>query len=312
MTTFGQIKKLKVKELWPHEEHDFTPWLAENINVLGEVLGADLECISREASVGSYYLDILAKDLSTNRYVVIENQFNLTNHDHLGKIITYASGYKASMIIWIFETIKEEHRQAIEWLNEISSKDIGFFAIQIEAIQIDDSKPAYILKPIVYPNEWGKEPPDTKKNSSEKMEKYKAFYQKVIDVLNNSYKFTNAKKSQPQNWYTFASGTAGISYSLSFNKNNKFRAELYIGIGKDKTIELFNKLKSQKEEIESKLSPYEVIFDNSEDKVTRNIFIVRDGSIDDNDQTLEEIQVWAIDYMLKFKKVFGPLIKRYA
>jgi len=117
MPDFGNIALVEVRTMWPNEARDFTPWLASNLSRLGVVLGMDLELTKREADVGDFSLDLLARDLSTNRPVIIENQFGATNHDHFGKLITYAAGIDAAAVIWLAESIRDEHRQAIEWLN---------------------------------------------------------------------------------------------------------------------------------------------------------------------------------------------------
>ena len=141
MPNFSELKKVSLNEIWKHEASDFTPWLAENIQELGDALGMDLEIVDREAPVGDFSLDLLAQVEGSSRTVVIENQFKQTNHDHLGKLLTYAGGNDASVVIWVSEKIRDEHRQALEWLNQRTDTETQFFAVVVEILQIDDFKP---------------------------------------------------------------------------------------------------------------------------------------------------------------------------
>lgn len=154
----GKIRKIDLRDVWASESSDFTPWLAkeENIAMLGDAIGMYLEVESQEKSVGPFRADILAKDLATNHYVLIENQLELTNHNHLGQIMTYAAGLDAFSIVWIAKAFTEEHRAALDWLNRITDENINFFGIEVEVIQIEDSLPAPQFSVVAKPNDWTK------------------------------------------------------------------------------------------------------------------------------------------------------------
>ena len=155
----GDIKRVDdLRSVWKHEASDFTRWLAEeeNLKLLSEAVGMRIRLVETEASVGSFSVDILAEDEDTQTKVVIENQLEPTNHDHLGKVITYASGVDARVAIWIVREAREEHQRAIDWLNEHTDDSLAFFLVQIELWQIDDSKKAPRFEVISKPNEWAK------------------------------------------------------------------------------------------------------------------------------------------------------------
>ena len=253
---FGVLNKVGLREIWPHEASDFTPWLAENIDELGKALGMDLELIEQEASVGDFSLDILAKDLGTSRSVIVENQLTQTDHDHLGKLITYAAGFDASIVIWVSDSIREEHRQAMDWLNQRTDSETSFFGVVVEVIKIDDSKPAFNFKLVASPNEWQKNKKrQTQRTSvSTKGEKYQNYFQNLIDDLRDIHRFTSAKAGQPQNWYSFSSGVSGMTYGANFSQGGKARAELYIDLGDhEKNKYVFDQLFNIKGEIEDSL-----------------------------------------------------------
>ena len=169
----GKLEKIKdLRSVWKHEANDFTKWLSEeeNLNTLGEEIGIDIELISTEAKTGSFSTDILASESNTNNKIIIENQLESTDHDHLGKIITYASGHDAKTIIWIVKEVREEHRQAIDWLNEHTDEEINIFLCKIELWKIGNSEIAPKFQIVSSPNNWTKtvkKSADNKKTSTD-------------------------------------------------------------------------------------------------------------------------------------------------
>ena len=311
MLKFSELKRIPLREKWPHEASEFTPWLAENIQMLGNALGMDIEIVDQEASVGDFSLDLLARDLGSSRTVVIENQFNRTDHDHLGKLLTYAAGFDASIVVWISEEVRDEHRQAMEWLNQRTDTETQFFAVIVEVLQIDESNPALNFKLVVFPNEWKKSKKQkTSTDLTPRQEKYRDYFQALIDELRENHKFTKARAGQPQNWYTFSSGIRGIGYGAQFAKGGKVLA--YVNIYRDvrgNRLDLFDTLQKRNENIESNFdTPLE--WNRAEEQQVSWLAVYRDGDIESSDGELEEIREWHIENLLKLKEVFQPEIER--
>lgn len=307
MTGFGNLKRVDLRTLWPHEALDFTPWLAQNLTLLGEELGMDLELTMQESPVGPFSLDLLCRDLGRDRPVIIENQVEQTDHDHLGKLITYAAGHDASVAIWIASAFREEHRQALDWLNQRSDVATEFFGVVVEALQIDDSRPACHFRLVAFPNDWRKTkmaqadgPPSTKALA------YQAFFQNVMDRLREEHHFTKARKAQPQSWYSFTSGMSGIAYALAFGGKGGFRAEVYIDRPDAVWNErLFDALATSKADVEAALgSP--LVWERLDGKRACRIYTATPVSIDSPHGDLEAAQSWAIESLLRLKTVFGP------
>ena len=306
----GNLKTVEIRNLWKSEPGDFTPWLANNIERLSKILGKDLEVIKTEYAVGDFLADIVAQDLSTSRTVVIENQFGISDHKHLGQILLYCAGIKASCMVWIAEFFKDEHRQAIEWLNSNTVNEIEFYAIELEVIQIDDSKPVPLFKIVESPNKNITSGIQAVNNGiTDTQELYQKYFQSLIDELREKHRFTNARVGQPQNWYSFASEQSKVfKYGTSFAANDRVRTEIYIDMGdQTKNKELFDKLFEQKEIIEKEFGN-ELTWERLDDKRACRICNYIDGSISADTTQLEEIKKWAIENMLKFKKVFPKYI----
>ena len=309
MTDFGEIKPVDIRDIWPNEATDFTPWLVEDIDHLGQALGMEIEVEEREADVGGFSLDIRAKDLGTGRTIIIENQLTETDHDHLGKLLTYAGGFDAGVLVWIAKELRDEHRKALEWLNDNTGPDIDCFGVVIEVIRIDNSRPAFNFKPVVFPNEWQKNKGGNRHPASRKGEAYRAYFQTLIDELRTKHKFTGAKVGQPQNWYSFASGVSGVIFSNSFAQGGKVRAELYIDLqDKDQNKKVFECLQEQRETIEKEYGSA-LTWERLDDRRACRIAAYRDGTIDDSPETQRQVMQWSIENLLRLKKVLLPKAK---
>lgn len=250
----GKLEEVDIRELWKHEQYDFSEWLSkkENIENLNDILGLTLVDISKETYVGSYRCDLFAKDETTGIKVIIENQLEISNHDHLGKIITYASGLNAKVIVWIVKEAREEHRSAIEWLNNNTNSNINFFLIEIHAYKIGNSDNAPMFQVVEQPNDFIKNNKST--NSNDTMNKSQSqrleFWNQFNNVLIERGKPFNIRKATTDHWYNVAIGTSDAHIDITLvNKDSVIGIELYITDNK----ELFDKLYQKKDEIEADL-----------------------------------------------------------
>lgn len=255
----GKLEDIDIRKVWPTEDKQFTPWIAKNINLISEKIGVSLEDVSIESRVGSFSADLVCRESITNNPVIIENQFGDSNHDHLGKLLTYTSGKKAKIAIWIAEKFRDEHIATLEYLNEISKEDgISLFAIEIHVKKIGDSLPAPEFDIIVKPNKWSKQLSNIQLSETDlkRRELRLNFYTQLAEEYKLQNQDWNKVKAQPQSWLAFASGKSGINYAwaFKFTKGYRFGIELYIDI-KDKEINerILHEIEIHKLEIEKEI-----------------------------------------------------------
>ena len=256
MNKLGKMTRITdLRSVWPHEANDFTKWLAqeENLNLLSEAIEIELELEERESSVGNFSVDIFAKESGTNRRVIIENQLEDTNHDHLGKLITYASGKGAEVIVWIVKRARDEHRQAIEWLNQHTDSNIGFFLLEIELWQIGESEKAPRFNIVEKPNDWTKTLKTMESLSNTDLLKLD-FWTGFNDAMSNNSDFNHhfrKRKASPQHWYDLSIGSSAYHIGLTINtQKQNIGAEIYINDAKD----IFEQFKEHKDEIATMLN----------------------------------------------------------
>lgn len=300
----GKFVEVDIRDLWKHEQYDFSEWLSkeENIENLNDILGLTLVDISKEAYVGSYRCDIFAKDETTGTKVIIENQLEASNHDHLGKIITYASGLDAKVVVWIVKQAKEEHRSAIEWLNNNTNNELNFFLIELHAYKIDDSNPAPMFEVIEKPNGFIKNTKainnqdNLNKSQSERLE----FWNKFNEVVEQNGKPFNIRKATTDHWYDVALGISEAHISINLvNKSSYVVIDVYINDNK----ELFDKLMDKKDIIESELG-FKLVWDRLDNgKASRIKYRIKGLNFDDH-SNYEELMKEIIDKVIIMRAVF--------
>lgn len=247
----GTLKEITdLRSVWSHEALNFTPWVAENIDLLSDTVGIDITVDGTESDVGDFSVDIYASETGTDRKIIIENQLEDTNHDHLGKLITYASGKGADIVIWIVKHAREEHKAAIECLNNHTDDKIGFFLCEIKLFQIGNSCIAPTFSIIERPNDWAKEiksAVSSNPTQQKRFEYWQAFNNYAFNNTDFSKAF-NKRKPSTDHWMYLSIGSSTCKIGISqIQKRSSITIELYINDDKD----LFRMLLSHKNEIET-------------------------------------------------------------
>ena len=304
----GKLKEVELRNLWKHEQYDFSEWLSqnENIELLNDILGLTLTDISKEVYVGSYRCDLVAVDESSGIKVIIENQLESSNHEHLGKIITYASGLDAQVVVWIVKNAKEEHRSAIEWLNNNTNSDINFFLIELHAYKIGDSLPAPYFEIIEKPNDFIKNNKvnGNKNELNNSQSERLIFWNRFNEILIDKGKPFNVRKATTDHWYDVAIGSSSSHISIELiNKEKHVRIGLYMVDDK----EYFDKLFANKDTIETQLG----IKLEWQRECSGNVSRVKyklPGLDYDNHSNYDELINKSIDIAANMQKVFKKYI----
>lgn len=318
ITPLGSLEKIELETVWPDEAQNFTPWLAtaENLRILGTTLGMDLQPEDEEVAVGPFSADILCKDTADGTWVVIENQIKKTDHTHLGQILTYAAGLGAKTLIWVAAKFTEEHRAALDWLNENTVDDVSFFGLEIELWKIGDSQPAPKFNVACKPNDWskavkmqagGKEGQITphKQTQFEFWTAFKAYLEEHTDL--------KAQKASYQHWLILSIGRAGFHLNAITSGWNtatekwfpEVRVELILDSPASK--QQFTKLEDNKASLQSKFD-LPLTWHNPEVSKTSKVYVRRDGDFTDKTKW-PELFAWLATNLNKFTEVFGPMIK---
>ncbi len=309
--SLGKFEKVDPREYWKDEAKDFTPWLAqeENLELLGSTIGLQIELENTEIQVGKYRADIIARDVNSERTIIIENQLEKTNHDHLGKIITYASGLSAEIVIWVCNAVTDEHRNAIDWLNEISNEQIAFFVLEIELWRINESPPAPKFNIVCSPNEWAKTVKETSVNKtlSETRLLQGEFWEALKDYFEEQNTFLKLSKPPFRNYYGISLGRAGFSLNFTLNSNSKkMCCEIYTN-GKN-AKKAFSLLEKEKEDIEAVIGTSLSWQREVPQGQGCRIAIYRDGDIRERDNWTEYFK-WFKEYAEKFHRAFSERIQ---
>jgi len=306
---FATIEEIPLRTHFSREDTNFTPWLRDNIQLLGDKIGIDIVDPSTEVPIGTYRLDILANESGTSRKIAIENQFGITDHDHLGKLLTYMAGVNADVVIWVAEGFKDEHITAINHLNQISNSETAFFCIKPRLIRIEKSKPAFEFTIITQPDEWEKA--NKPQGSNELEREYSKFWSLLIDEHADT--IPNLKsRALKYNSLGFGSGKPGFTYGWRFTREKTFELVLWIDTGDyEQNHNALNQLKNRKDDIENKLGKNVGYFSKENVRMVL-VYLKKDIrsdilNLDDNKR--KDIVQWSTKWLPKFRETFDTLIK---
>jgi hypothetical protein len=305
----GTLKKIDLRDIWASEAQDFTPWLArqENLNLLGETLGLELELQGQEVSVGPFRADILCSDLANGTNVLIENQLERTNHTHLGQLMAYAAGLQSVTIVWVAAKFQEDHRAAMDWLNEITKDEFQFFGLEVELWKIGNSAAAPKFNLVSKPNDWSRSVAKNSKSTEPtgRLATYERYWSGFVKHLEQIGSNVRPQKPRPQHWMHFSVGRSGflLMARLSSQKNE-------IGVGfetYDEGKEYFDALLEMREEIESGLG-FSLDWDRLDGKKMSRIGIQKKADVSSEDDWIDSFK-WQEQRLSKLNEVFRPIIK---
>jgi hypothetical protein len=314
----GRLQKVELREAWSSESSDFTPWLAqeENLSLLGDAIGIELELESQEKEVGPFRADILCKDTATDNWVLIENQLARTDHSHLGQLLTYAAGLNAVTVVWVAAQFTEEHRATLDWLNERTDEKINLFGLEVELWRIGDSPIAPKFNIISQPNNWSRTVQQAAAGAGE-ISAHRQFQLKFWTAFRQYMEaqgsVVRCQKPLPQHWTNHAIGRAWVHLASIVSlwnsetgvKGPEIRAELYMH-GPNATQE-FAALQKQKDAIENALG-FPLTWHNPEGKAMCRLYARQDADFL-NEAQWPQCFEWLRQRLEKMHRVFGPIVK---
>ena len=306
----GALRPVEPRSMWRNEAADFTPWLAspDNIQRLGEAIGFELEVEHTEVAVGPFAADILARDSATGNYVVIENQLNRTDHDHLGKALTYAAALGAKTVVWVASTFTDEHRKTLDWLNDNSVEDLSFFGVQVELWVIDESKPAVRFNVVSRPTELLRQVIVQAQGELTPIRRLQLeWWTAFREALVSAKAVPSAQSPRPQYWYNVALGKTGYHLSATANVDEArigVRVYMMHRFGGDAAL---TQLLESRQEIEKAVGE-PLLWNPNPEASDKVIVLQRKADLRIKGQWPDYLK-WMVDAVVRLRQVFGPKIK---
>jgi hypothetical protein len=312
----GRLEKVGLRQAWPDERSNFTPWLAQEANLahLGASLGLQLEPEAVEKQVGPFAADILGKSVPDERWVLIENQIEPTDHNHLGQLLTYAAGLDARIIIWIAETFREEHRAAIDFLNQATSEDYAFFAVQIELYRIGDSALAPQFSIVAKPNNWSKQAQAGRHVAEGELSEIQKlsleYWTRLIASAKGRYANLATRNPYRGNYQRFEQlrgGDPSLAIGGVFTWDKGLRVEVYIDGSLAK--QAFSILRDRKAEIEAALGQPLVWEELPDARASRLSLYMPGNEKRENRERWNTQHEWLLTWAPKFSETIRPFLQ---
>ena len=304
----GRLKRVPLRDVWKHEALDFTTWLEANYDILSEELGIEMVSVEREKSAGAFSVDLVAEDDSGNT-VVIENQLEASDHDHLGKLITYLTAMEAQTAIWIVARPRPEHVRAVTWLNESTSA--SFYLLKVEAVQIGESEPAPLLTLIVGPSDESREIGEAKREISERHVLRRRFWTELLEKARTRTPLhANTSPSDRSYINTYDVGKPGLELIYRARQHDA-QVELYIKRrGREaETKAMFDRLYENREDIEREFGDSLIWERRSEAMSSKIAYVISGGGYRDEEKW-PAIHDAMIDAMIRLERAMRPHINR--
>lgn len=298
----GRVQFLPVRGVWDNEATSFTPWLLENEDILGELLGIELTLSQNEHKVGDFSLDLFGRNLTADTPLIVENQLAKTDHSHLGQLLTYAGGLQPGTVVWVATEFRDEHRAALDWLNEVTDENTHFFGVVVKAIRIGQSAPAPWLELVVKPNTWSEltRRATHSVTNSETMHRYFQFWESFLNAQGHKHPVFEGKKPPSRHYITLKTGIGGVWVGLNVQRKQIY-ADLYFYESAERNLERFEYLLAHKEEVERTFGD-SLSWQELEDSKATRIGYYGEGSLLD-EENWAVYQEWLADAALRFLRV---------
>lgn len=316
MSTLGRLEEVDLRKEWPNEASHFTPWLArdENLALLGETLGLELELEGLERAVGPFRADILCKDMGRDEWVLVENQLEQTDHRHLGQVLTYAAGLDAATIVWIAARFTQEHRATLDWLNRITDENFRFFALEVQLWRIGDSLSAPKFNIVSQPNEWSRSVKsaarsmDDSAKSPLQLMQTEYWEQLGLKLQATGGPLSGPRAPQPQSWMAYSIGRGGITCNAAISRpQNHIRAEIYLS-GPNAARE-HAQLSAWRDALEQELG-FAMEWPEMTGKRDRRIFVALPMENFEDRADWDRQHRWLVEKLGALHKVFSAHVKR--